>query len=120
MALQQDVSQQAHCYWLATPLVAAGTVVSACAGQFRHSGTLDVVLNNGSELHVLSVAPGGKLVTLFRQPVLCQVRDLQVLPFCSSNSSSGSNRADDAKRNVSGVSRVAPYACCTRCWCIAR
>jgi hypothetical protein len=85
---QQDMSQQAHCYWLATPLVPAGTVINACTGHFRQPGVSDVVLNNGSELHVLRMAAGGRLVTLFRQPVLCQVRDLQVLPFSSSSSSS--------------------------------
>ncbi|WIA22180.1 hypothetical protein OEZ85_004514 [Tetradesmus obliquus] len=96
MTQQQDVSQQAHCYWLATPLVAAGSVISACAVQFRHSGVSDVVLNNGSELHVLSVAPNGRLVTLFKQPVLYQVRDLQVLPFSSSSSSSNSSSRTNA------------------------
>ncbi|WIA42631.1 hypothetical protein OEZ86_008604 [Tetradesmus obliquus] len=103
MTQQQDVSQQAHCYWLATPLVAAGSVISACAGQFRHSGVSDVVLNNGSELHVLSVAPNGRLVTLFKQPVLYQVRDLQVLPFSSSSSSSSNSssrtNADAARKD---------------------
>jgi hypothetical protein len=106
---QQAMSQQAHCYWLATPLVAAGTVVSACAGQFRYPGTTDVVLNNGSELHVLNVTPGGRLATLFRQPVLCQARDLQVLQFSSRSSSSSSSSRDEGTSNtVSDIGDMAP------------
>jgi hypothetical protein len=115
---QQDMSQQAHCYWLATPLVPAGTVINACTGHFRQPGVSDVVLNNGSELHVLRLAAGGRLVTLFRQPVLCQLRDLQVLPFSSSRSSSSCVRETTIDgKEVSGLSRTAAVSCssCSRC-----
>jgi hypothetical protein len=104
---QQDMSQQAHCYWLATPLVPAGTVINACSGHFRQPGVTDVVLNNGSELHVLTVAPGGRLVTLFRQPVLCQMRDLKVLPFSSSSTSRCVRGTAGDEHEVGVVSRTA-------------
>lgn len=119
---QQDMRQQAQCYWLATPLVPAGTVVGACAGRFRHSEATDVVLNESSELHVLGVAPDGRLVTLFRQPVLCPVRDLQVLPFSSSSRSNrGSSDSASIRKNADGKEEVsdcgtkAPKACFTGC-----
>lgn len=68
-------------YWLAAPLVTSGTVVEGCVGCFRDPKTTDVLLDRQNELQLLTVAPACCLVPLFKQPLFCGVRHMQVLPF---------------------------------------
>jgi len=64
--------------WLSSPLVSGGTVVSCCCGRFRNSSTVDLVLQH-QDLQLLAITPDGKLMKLFKQPLLSPARQMRPL-----------------------------------------
>lgn len=66
--------------WLVSPLVTGGTALSACAGRFRHADAMDVVITtSGVVLNLFSLLDSGQLTCVSRQPVFCNVKDVEVV-----------------------------------------
>jgi hypothetical protein len=75
-----NMAQESN-FWLSSPLITSGTATASCSGHLRTAGAVDVVLGSHNELHVLSSAAGGRLETVFKQPLFCRLKQLCVLPF---------------------------------------
>lgn len=73
-------SSKPESYWLSSPLVTSGTVKSGCAGCFRAADVTEVVLDQHTELQLLSVT-AGRLESVFKQPLFCRIKQMCVLRF---------------------------------------
>lgn len=99
-------SSQQESYWLSSPLVASGTVKSGCPGCFRAADVTEVVLDQHSELQLLSINTAGKLEPVFKQPLFCRIRQMCVLRFSLA-------QPDNTQLQV-GAATLWPYTCMLR------